>query len=117
MTSAQGNTSQGSNNETMSASNVTLQLHAQLDAAIVAAQNNDTLGVLTSLSQIVEGLGEMNNPAGNATEIAATSNPDTASNQTAGNQSGANSSHTTTSGGVGTDNPASGSDNPYSDFT
>lgn len=55
-------------NETITAGNVTLQLHAQLDAAIVAAQNNDTLGVLTSLSQILQGLTEINNPAGNATE-------------------------------------------------
>lgn len=73
----QGNTNQTGNNQTITAGNVTLQLHGQLDTAIVAAQNNDTLGVLMSLSQILQGLAEINRPAGNATEVAVTSSPET----------------------------------------
>lgn len=122
------NTGQTVSNRTITASNVTLHLHAQLDAAIIAAQNNDTLGVLASLSQITEGLTAINDPSSTATGIAATSNPETTiSNQTSSNNQTASNNQTTatsssnntttTSGGVGTDDPASGSDNPYSDFT
>jgi hypothetical protein len=39
------------------------QLHAQLDSAIMAAQNNDTFGVLMELSMIAEGLAAINNPS------------------------------------------------------
>ena len=39
------------------------QLHAQLDGAIMAAQNNDTFGVLMGLSMIAEGLAAINNPS------------------------------------------------------
>src|ERR687896_1767716 len=38
------------------------QLHAQLDGAIMAAQNNDTFGVLMGLSMITEGLAAINTP-------------------------------------------------------
>ena len=39
------------------------QLHAQLDGAIMAAQNNDTFGVLMGLGKITEGLAAMNTPS------------------------------------------------------
>jgi hypothetical protein len=39
------------------------QLHTQLDGAIIAAQNNDTFGVLMGLSMIAEGLAAINNPS------------------------------------------------------
>jgi len=39
------------------------QLHAQLDGAIMAAQNNDTFGVLMGLRMISEGLAAINNPS------------------------------------------------------
>ncbi len=39
------------------------QLHAQLDSAIMAAQNNDTFGVLMALGQITEGLAAINTPS------------------------------------------------------
>ena len=39
------------------------QLHAQLDDAIMAAQNNDTFGVLMGLGQISEGLAAINTPS------------------------------------------------------
>lgn len=39
------------------------QLHAQLDDTIMAAQNNDTFGVLMGLSMIAEGLAAINNPS------------------------------------------------------
>jgi hypothetical protein len=35
-------------------------LHTQLDGAIMAAQNNDTFGVLMGLGQITEGLAAIN---------------------------------------------------------
>jgi hypothetical protein len=37
-------------------------LHTQLDGAIMAAQNNDTFGVLMRLGQITEGLAAINTP-------------------------------------------------------
>ncbi len=39
------------------------KLHAQLDGAIMAAQNNDTFGVLMGLGQISEGLAAINTPS------------------------------------------------------
>jgi hypothetical protein len=39
------------------------QLHAQLDDAIMAAQNNDTFGALMGLRQISEGLAAINTPS------------------------------------------------------
>jgi hypothetical protein len=39
------------------------QLHAQLDGAIMAAQNNDTFGVLMGLRQITEALAAINTPS------------------------------------------------------
>ena len=39
------------------------KLHAQLDDAIMAAQNNDTFGVLMGLGQISEGLAAINTPS------------------------------------------------------
>jgi hypothetical protein len=38
------------------------QLHRELDDAIMAAQNNDTFGVLMGLGQISEGLAAINTP-------------------------------------------------------
>jgi hypothetical protein len=61
---------QNSNNTTVSIPNtnvtmddVTQQLHTELDSAIMAAQNNDTFGVLMGLGKINEGLAAINNPA------------------------------------------------------
>jgi hypothetical protein len=48
------------NNVTMD--DVKQNLHAQLDSAIMAAQNNDTFGVLMGLGQITEGLAAINTP-------------------------------------------------------
>ena len=48
------------NNVTMD--DVKQQLHTQLDTAVVAAQNNDTFGVLMGLGKITEGLAAMNTP-------------------------------------------------------
>jgi hypothetical protein len=39
------------------------QLHAQLDGAIMTAQNNDTFGVLMGLRQIIEALAAINTPS------------------------------------------------------
>ena len=39
------------------------KLHAQLDSTIMAAQNNDTFGVLMGLGQISEGLAAINTPS------------------------------------------------------
>jgi hypothetical protein len=48
------------NNATMD--DVKQHLHTQLDGAIMAAQNNDTFGVLMGLGQITEGLAAINTP-------------------------------------------------------
>jgi hypothetical protein len=48
------------NNVTMD--DVKQHLHTQLDGAIMAAQNNDTFGVLMGLGQITEGLAAINTP-------------------------------------------------------
>src|SRR5215213_7389100 len=48
------------NNATMD--DVKQNLHTQLDGAIMAAQNNDTFGVLMGLGQITEGLAAINTP-------------------------------------------------------
>src|SRR5215210_3709652 len=39
------------------------RLHAQLDGAIMAAQNNDTFGVLRELGKVTEGLAAINTPS------------------------------------------------------
>lgn len=39
------------------------RLHAQLDGAIMAAQNNDTFGVLMGLGKITEGLAAISTPS------------------------------------------------------
>lgn len=39
------------------------RLHAQLDGAIMAAQNNDTFGVLMELGKVTEGLAAINTPS------------------------------------------------------
>ena len=39
------------------------KLYAQLDSTIMAAQNNDTFGVLMGLGQISEGLAAINTPS------------------------------------------------------
>ena len=69
------------------------QLHAQLDGAIMAAQNNDTFGVLMGLSLIAEGLAAINNPSyfivegpliNNGTTLANTSETTTATGSNQG---------------------------------
>jgi hypothetical protein len=69
------------------------QLHAQLDSAIMAAQNNDTFGVLMELSMIAEGLAAINNPSyfilegplpNNGTTLANTSETTTATGSNQG---------------------------------
>ena len=66
---AQSLESNQNNNTTVSIvrSNATMddvkqQLHTQLDGAIMAAQNNDTFGVLMGLGKITEGLAAINSP-------------------------------------------------------
>jgi hypothetical protein len=66
---AQSLPSNQSSNTTVSivTNNVTMDdvkehLHTQLDGAIMAAQKNDTFGVLMGLGQITEGLAAINTP-------------------------------------------------------
>jgi hypothetical protein len=81
------------------------QLHAQLDGAIMAAQNNDTFGVLMGLSMIAEGLAAINTPSyfllegplpNNGTTLANTSETTTATGSNGSNQ-GRTTTTTTTS--------------------
>ncbi len=53
---------QNSNTTVSTMDNVKQHLHAQLDGAIMAAQNNDTFGVLMGLGKITEGLAAINTP-------------------------------------------------------
>jgi hypothetical protein len=71
------------------------QLHAQLDGAIMAAQNNDTFGVLMGLSMIAEGLAAINTSSyfllegplpNNGTTLANTSETTTATGSNGSNQ-------------------------------
>jgi hypothetical protein len=48
--------------DNVSMDDVKQQLHTELDDAIVAAQNNDTFGVLMGLGKITEGLAAINRP-------------------------------------------------------
>lgn len=48
--------------DNVSMDDVKQQLHTELDDAIVAAQNNDTFGVLMGLGKITEGLAAINTP-------------------------------------------------------
>ena len=77
------------------------QLHAQLDGAIMAAQNNETFGVLMGLSMIAEGLAAINNPSyfivegplpNNGTTLANTSETTTATGSSQGTTTTATSS-------------------------
>ena len=90
--------------------NATKQLHAFLDSAIIAAKNNDTHGMMISLSQVLEGLGNLSNPV---TETAGTNDTMT-SGQSAGNQTG---NTTGNSGSTATDaNRTAGPEEIPSDF-
>jgi hypothetical protein len=113
---ADTNQTQESSNSTRASGNLTLRLHALLDAAIEAAQNNDTLGVLMDLSQISQGLAEINTPSSNATDLAAASNPETVDHRNATDALRENRTDTST-GTVAGDDPENPSDNPYSSFT
>jgi hypothetical protein len=70
--SAQGQSLQSNQNsnttvsmlsDNVSIDDVKQQLHTELDDAIVAAQNNDTFGVLMGLGKITEGLAAINTPS------------------------------------------------------
>jgi hypothetical protein len=70
------------NNNNVTGDHIKHHLHILLDGAIVAAQNNDTFGILMGLGQITEGLAAISTPsyflfdaplANNATTLAETS--------------------------------------------
>jgi hypothetical protein len=51
------------NNKNVTADDIKQYLHVLLDGAIVAAQNNDTFGILMGLGQITEGLAAISTPS------------------------------------------------------
>jgi hypothetical protein len=51
------------NSNNVTADDIKQQLHVLLDGAIVAAQNNDTFGILMGLGQITEGLAAISTPS------------------------------------------------------
>jgi hypothetical protein len=57
------NTTQSIPNTNVTIDDVKQQLHTELDGAIMAAQNNNTFGVLMGLGKITEGLAAINTPA------------------------------------------------------
>lgn len=72
------------------------QLHAQLDGAIMAAQNNDTFGVLMGLGKITEGLAAMNTPSYFLFEGPLPNNGTTLANTSETTATGSNQGTTTT---------------------
>ena len=73
------------NNKNVTADDIKQYLHVLLDGTIVAAQNNDTFGILMGLGQITEGLAAISTPsyflfdtplANNGTTLANTSTTD-----------------------------------------
>jgi hypothetical protein len=51
------------NNKNVTADDIKQYLHVLLDGTIVAAQNNDTFGILMGLGQITEGLAAISTPS------------------------------------------------------
>ena len=72
------------------------QLHTQLDGAIMAAQNNDTFGVLMGLGKITEGLAAMNTPSYFLFEGPLPNNGTTLANTSETTATGSNQGTTTT---------------------
>jgi xanthine/uracil/vitamin C permease (AzgA family) len=72
------------------------QLHAQLDGAIMAAQNNDTFGVLMGLGQITEALAAINTPGYFLFEGPLPNNATTLANTSETTATGSNQGTTTT---------------------
>jgi hypothetical protein len=72
------------------------QLHAQLDGAIMAAQNNDTFGVLMGLGKITEGLAAINTPSYFQFEGPLPNNGTTLANTSETTATGSNQGTTTT---------------------
>jgi hypothetical protein len=50
-------------NNNVTTDDIKQRLRAQLDVAIMAAQNNDTFGVLMELEKVTEGLAAINTPS------------------------------------------------------
>ena len=120
-----GNTDPDATNSTsLRTDDIEQQLYAQLDAAILAAYEDDTPTLLRTLSQIAEGLSAINSPANNGTSPADNrETPAANSNQTAAlslNQSttaGETSNTNTTFSTTGTgDNASSEPINPFDIF-
>ncbi len=72
------------------------QLHAQLDSSIIAAQNNDTFGVLMGLGMISEGLAAINTPDYFLFEGPLPNNATTLANTSETTATGSNQGTTTT---------------------
>ncbi len=72
------------------------QLHTQLDGAIMAAQNNDTFGVLMELRMIAEGLAAINTPSYFLLEGPLPNNGTTLANTSETAATGSNQGTTTT---------------------
>lgn len=72
------------------------QLHTQLDGAIMAAQNNDTFGVLMGLRMIAEGLAAINTPSYFLLEGPLPNNGTTLANTSETAATGSNQGTTTT---------------------
>ncbi len=80
------------------------QLHAQLDDAIMAAQNNDTFGALIGLRQITEGLAAINTPSYFLFEGPLPNNGTTIANTSETTATGSNQGTTTTTSAASPNN-------------
>jgi hypothetical protein len=83
-------------NNNVTIDDIKQQLHAQLDGAIMAAQNNDTFGVLMELGKITEGLAAINTPSYFLFEGPLPNNGTTLANTSETSATGSNQGTTTT---------------------
>lgn len=83
-------------NDNATIDDIKQQLHTQLDGAIMAAQNNDTFGVLMGLGKITEGLAAMNTPSYFLFEGPLPNNGTTLANTSETTATGSNQGTTTT---------------------
>jgi hypothetical protein len=100
---SEGNTTTGTNatnNTTGAAGNQSPpDARMNIEQACMALQNGDIQGAMMSLSLALSALGDASQSGGGGGNMTTTSGS------------------TTGGGGIATDNPASQSDNPFSDFT
>lgn len=91
-------------NNNVTIDDIKQQLHAQLDGAIMAAQDNDTFGVLMGLGKITEGLAAINTPSYFLFDAPLPNNGMTLANTSETSATGSNRGTTTTTSAASPNN-------------